>query len=153
MEKLIALLGLAPDTTVEEFAKMHTTLVDECLANDAKFKYLENALKIANEQIEAITADNEQLIVDMQKYQELAKGKTDKSRQFDDKNDAPAEPFKNGKPLSEKKLKELAADIFKANENAEKVYVTQDGECFMNPVHANNHRRAIGGRLLTFYKE
>jgi regulator of replication initiation timing len=149
MEELIVLLGLAADTTAEELAKMHKSLVDECLQKDKKIAELEAAAKIAEAQIEELTQGNEELTVEVQQLRH-AMGKTDKQRQSDD--DKEAAPFKNGNPLPAKELKKLGEQSLKANPLSEKVFVTQDGECFVNATAAINHRRTIGGKLSTYYR-
>jgi hypothetical protein len=64
---------------------------------------------------------------------------TGKNKGTLDKAPAPAEQVDN---------KQLAADAFAANPNAEQFFQTSDGQCFARENDAKSHAKRLGDRLV-----
>ncbi|NJM13973.1 MAG: hypothetical protein HC896_00060 [Bacteroidales bacterium] len=162
LAELTVALGLAPDTTLDEFVEQYKKTADDSFAATVKITELETALGEAKAEIEKLTIaldesrqTVDQLTEELQKLKSLKGGKTDKLREADDKENGADNvmPVKIDNPLPEKEMRKLGMQILKSNPMADKAYVTVDGECFTNPTAANNHRRQVGGRLLTIYRD
>lgn len=152
-EILIAKIGLVADATDEQILTAIDLLIEKAKnadAFEANINVLKNVIDESNIELEEANEKIANLEKDIEALREQVMCKTDSARKA---NDSVTEPLKQGKALDEEMLLNLAKSVLKANEHADKVYVTQDGACFIHLAVAANHRRAIGGRMLTIYRE